>query len=90
MRGRDSSSGMDGEANPGTASLEEATFWRSIYHDIWEMEVRVLNRVTELMAGQSETARREIQLTNIPVIEAQAARFRDRLGYWQTRLEELE
>ena len=90
MRGRDSTSGMEGEANPSTSSIEEATFWRSIYRDLWEMEEKVLSRVKELMATQSETARREVQLTNIPVIEAQAARFRDRLGYWETRLRELE
>ena len=49
----------------------------------------MLARVKELMATQSETARREVRLTNVPVIEAQVARFRDRLGYWKARLEQL-
>ena len=46
--------------------------------------------VMELMHTQSETARREVQLTNVPVIEAQAARFRDRLGFWESRLAQLD
>ena len=41
------------------------------------------------MHTQSETAQREVELTNVPVIEAQAGRFRDRLGYWETRLRQL-
>ena len=89
LRGRDASSGMDGEVDPTDASKEEAVFWTKIYSDIWEMEEKVLTRVQELMATQSETVRREVRLTNVPVIEAQAARFRDRLGYWEARLVEI-
>src|ERR1700694_4298394 len=37
MRGRDPSSGMDGEVDPRTASLEEATFWRKVYVEILAM-----------------------------------------------------
>lgn len=80
---------MDGEVDPAGASKEEAVFWTKIYSDIWEMEEKVLTRVQELMTTQSETVRREVRLTNVPVIEAQAARFRDRLGYWEARLVEI-
>ncbi|GAC1326993.1 MAG: hypothetical protein NVSMB17_00460 [Candidatus Dormibacteria bacterium] len=90
LRGRDATSGLDGEVDPDTASKHEATFWRGIYSDLLAMEEKVLARVNELMESQSETARREVVLTNVPVIEAQAARFRDRLGYWEARLRELE
>jgi hypothetical protein len=89
LRGRDASAGMEGEVDPAGASREEAQFWTGIYSEILEMEEKVLSRVLELMAAQSETARREVQLTNVPVIEAQAARFRDRLGYWQARMREV-
>ncbi|HEV1998485.1 MAG TPA: hypothetical protein VGR61_10200, partial [Candidatus Dormibacteraeota bacterium] len=74
---------------PSAASNDEAVFWTKIYRDIWEMEEKVLGRVKELMLTQSETVRREVRLTNVPVIEAQASRFRDRLGYWEARLVEL-
>ena len=69
---------MDGEVDPGSASREEAQFWTGIYRDLLAMEEKVLAEVKELMAAQSETARNEVRLTNVPVIEAQAARCRHR------------
>ncbi|GAC1575340.1 MAG: hypothetical protein NVS3B24_03850 [Candidatus Dormibacteria bacterium] len=89
MRGRDSSRGMEGEVDPAHASSDEAVFWTRIYREILEMEEKVLARVRELMKEQSETSRREVELTNVPVIEAQATRFRDRLGYWEERLRKV-
>jgi hypothetical protein len=85
-RGGDDSLGMDGEADPATASLEQALFWRDIYADVLVMEVSVLARIHELMAAQSPEARREVELTNVPVVAAQAVRFRSRLGFWEARV----
>lgn len=42
------------------------------------------------METQSDEARREIELTNVPVVVAQAERFRQRLGYWEARIVELD
>jgi hypothetical protein len=42
-----------------------------------------------LMATQSEEGRREVELTNVPVVVAQAERFRQRLGYWEARVHHL-
>jgi len=86
-RGGDASVGMDGEADPATASLEQALFWRDIYTEILTMEESVLARIHQLMTNQSPQARREVELTNVPVVEAQAGRFRVRLGFWQSRVE---
>jgi hypothetical protein len=82
-RGGDDSVGMDGEADPATASLEQALFWRNIYSEILVMELAVLERIQQLMGGQSPQARREVELTNVPVVVAQADRFRSRLGFWE-------
>ena len=41
LRGRDSSSGMDGEVDPAHASKEEAIFWARVYREILEMEEKV-------------------------------------------------
>ena len=82
-RGGDVSIGMDGEPDPATASLELALFWRGIYTEILAMEEAVLERIRQLMATQSRQARREVELTNVPVVVAQADRFRVRLGFWQ-------
>ena len=90
IRGGDDSLGMYGEADPATASLEQALFWRNIYTEILAMEEAVLERIQQLMADQSPQARREVQLTNVPVVVAQAERFRSRLGFWESAYQRLD
>jgi len=83
-RGGDNSLGMEDEADLATASLEQAEFWRNIYTEILAMEEAVLERIRQLMSDQSPEARREVELTNVPVVVAQAERFRSRLGFWES------
>ena len=90
IRGGDSEQGMDDERDISTSSLEEAMFWRRTYKEIVEMEEGVMARVHELMAKQSATTRREVELSNVPVIAGQLERFRFRLGGWEARLRQLE
>jgi len=89
-RGGDVTQAMDGEGDPKSASMEQALFWRQIYQEILAMEEKVLERIRELMSKQSAQARREVELTNVPVVVAQAERFRQRLGFWAARVRELE
>jgi hypothetical protein len=89
-RGGDWTRRMDGEGVPGEANLEQAIYWRQVYTEILAMEEKVLARIRELMLTQSETARREVELTNVPVVVAQEERFRQRLGYWDARVAELK
>lgn len=81
---------MDGEGDPKLANLEQALFWKQIYVEILAMEEKVLVRIQDLMVQQSPEARREVELTNVPVVAAQAERFRQRLGFWTARVHELE
>jgi hypothetical protein len=90
IRGADVKQAMEGEQDIETASLEQAVFWRDTYREILAMEESVMARVVELMAAQSATARREAELSNVPVIAAQVERFRSRLGYWDDRLRRLQ
>jgi len=83
-RGGDNSLGMDDEADPATATLEQALFWRNIYSEILAMEESVLARIHQLMAGQTAEARREVELTSVPVVVSQVARFRARRGIWDS------
>jgi hypothetical protein len=89
VRGGDWSQAMDGEGLPGEATLDHALYWRQIYTEILAMEEKVLDRIRQLMNTQSEEARREVELTNVPVVVAQAERFRQRLGYWEARVFQL-
>ncbi len=81
---------MDGEGVPGDANLQQAVYWSEVYTEILAMEEKVLARIRELMLTQSDTARREVELTNVPVVVAQAERFRQRLGYWVARVADLQ
>jgi hypothetical protein len=89
VRGGDWNQAMDGEGAPADATLEHAIYWRQIYSEILEMEEKVLARIRQLMLKQSAEGQREVELTNIPVVVAQAERFRQRLGYWEARVLEL-
>jgi hypothetical protein len=90
IRGGDDTLGMQDEIDPTSASLEQALFWRTIYTEILEMEESVLARIRQLMAKQSPQARREVELTNVPVVVAQVERFRFRLGLWAIQVEAHE
>ena len=89
-RGGDWTKRMDGEGLPGDSNLAQAVYWSHVYTEILAMEEKVLARIRELMLTQSDTARREVELTNVPVVVAQAERFRQRLGYWDARVEALK
>src|SRR5258706_13041682 len=86
IRGGDWSQPMDGENAPESATIEQAIYWRQIYAEILAMEEKVLARIRELMRNQSDEGRREVELTNVPVVVAQAERFRQRLSYWESRV----
>jgi hypothetical protein len=90
LRGGDTSVRMEGEPDPATATLELALFWRKVYTEILTMEEAVLARIRALMADQSSEARREVELTNVPVVVAQADRFRVRLGFWEECVRALQ
>jgi hypothetical protein len=81
---------MDGESVLADSTLESALYWRQIYNEMLEMEEKVLARIDLLMDAQSEVVRREVALANVPVVVAQADRFRQRLGYWEARVTELD
>ena len=90
VRGGDWAVRMDGEGLPAQASLKQALYWRQIYSEILAMEEKVLVRIRELMDRQSDAGRREVELTNVPVVVAQAEKFRQRLGYWNARVAEFD
>ncbi len=81
---------MDEEGRPEEANLGQALYWTQIYAEILAMEEAVLDRIRQLMRGQSPEARHEVELTNVPVVVAQAERFRRRHGYWEARARELQ
>ncbi|HEY8740636.1 MAG TPA: hypothetical protein VIN56_08605 [Candidatus Dormibacteraeota bacterium] len=89
-RGGDPQQAMVGETEIGSASLEQAHFWRRTYSEILKMEESVMDRIRELMATESVEVRQEVELSNVPVIAAQIERFRQRRKFWAVRVAEIE
>lgn len=83
-RGGENSLGMNDEPDPATDTLEQALFWKNIYTEILTMEEAVLDRINQLKASQSPEARREVELTNVPVVVALVERFRARQAIWDS------
>ena len=54
------------------------------------LELPVNVPVSESSESELPEARTEVELTNVPVVAAQAERFRQRLGFWTARVGELE
>ena len=88
--GRIWSQGADGEGILDDSTLELALYWRQIYSEMLEMEEKVLARIDLLMDSHSEVVKGEVELANVPVVVAQAERFRQRLGFWEARITELD
>jgi hypothetical protein len=89
IRGGDPRQPMDDEIELDLATMEQAVFWTSVYSEILAMEKDVLGRVHMLMARQSPRVRLEVELSNVPVITAQLARFQVRHDAWRARVREL-
>lgn len=89
IRGGDISLGMEDEVVVETADREQAIFWQRIYTEVLAMELSVADHMKLLMNELSPQSRAEVARTNLPVIEAQAEKFKDRLEFWNTRLADL-
>jgi hypothetical protein len=88
-RAGDPNQGMTGEVDLLTSSMAQALFWRQVYAEILALEEKVMARVRELMAAESADVRREVELSNVPVIAAQVDRFRQRHSFWAQRVAHL-
>ena len=84
------SQSLDGEGVLAELTLESALYWRQVYSEMLEMEEKVLARIDLLMDQHSEEVKREVELTNVRAVVAQAERFRQRLGFWEARITELD
>jgi hypothetical protein len=83
-RGADTERPMEGE-DPTIYSPEVSRRWQSAYSELLELETGLLHFLSEHMPRMSADAQREAQLTNLPLIESQVERFRQRLELWRQR-----
>jgi hypothetical protein len=67
-----------------------ARLWENTYGELVDMERKVLAHVLTLMPGLSSSARREAELTNVPMLAQHLQTFMYRRAWWHRRREELD
>jgi hypothetical protein len=72
-----------------TVSVEVARFWQGAYDELVRMEEQLLSQLEKLLPKLSPAARREAELTNLPMINEHLQTFRYRRAHWQVRVAEL-
>lgn len=72
-----------------TTSVVVARFWQSAYDELVRMEEQLLNQLEEMLPRLSPAARREAELTNLPMIADHLQTFKYRRAHWEQRVSQL-
>jgi len=72
-----------------TQSVEVARFWHSAYDELVRMEEQLLSQLEKMLPKLSRAARREAELTNLPMINEHLQTFKYRRAHWHERVESL-
>ena len=72
-----------------TLSVDVARFWQEAYDELVTMEEKLLAQLESMLPKLSPAARREAELTNLPMINDHLQMFRYRRAHWHSRLEQL-
>jgi hypothetical protein len=70
-------------------SLEVARFWQEAYDELVRMEEKLLGQLESMLPRLSPAARREAELTNLPMINDHLQTFRYRRAHWRQRVDAL-
>jgi hypothetical protein len=72
-----------------TTSVVVARFWQGAYDELVRMEEQLLSQLEEMLPMLSPAARREAELTNLPMIADHLQTFKYRRAHWQERVSQL-
>jgi len=72
-----------------TISVEVARFWEDAYDELVTMEEKLLSQLEAMLPRLSPAARREAELTNLPMINDHLQTFRYRRAHWKQRVDAL-
>jgi hypothetical protein len=79
---------LQGE-NPDTDYPDDARHWLAVYKELLGFKHDMIGQLRDRLADLSESARTEVEGTDIPVMQSEASRFERRLDFWKERLQEL-
>jgi hypothetical protein len=72
-----------------TVSVEVARFWQGAYDELVRMEEKLLAQLESMLPRLSPAAKREAELTNLPMINEHLQMFRYRRAHWKQRVDAL-
>jgi len=72
-----------------TMSVEVARFWQEAYDELVRMEEQLLTQLEAMLPKLSPAARREAELTDLPMINDHLQTFRYRRAHWTQRVDAL-
>jgi len=72
-----------------TRSVEVARFWHSAYEELVRMEEHLLGQLERMLPKLSPAARREAELTDLPMLNEHLQMFKYRRAHWHQRVESL-
>jgi hypothetical protein len=73
-----------------TLSIEVAKFWHNAYDELVRMEEQLLTQLESMLPKLSHAARREAELTNLPMINEHLQTFKYRRAHWSERVASLD
>ena len=71
--------------DPEHAEPGDAQHWALVYAELLQTKTQLIANLRELMKGQSQPARDELERMDVRMLELQIDRFRRRLAYWQSQ-----
>ncbi len=79
---------LDGE-DLETPYLEDAQMWLSVYTELLQFKETLLRDTARALETMSPQGYEEVSKTDAVLLDAEAQRFRQRLGMWKQRCAEL-
>ncbi len=73
--------------NPDDVQPGDAEHWVNVYTELLATKRQLVNNLRELMEGQSQAAREELERADVRMLTLQMQRFERRLGLWRSKLE---
>ena len=84
---------VEGHPLPGenldTLHLDDADHWISVYRELLGFKEALIDEMNARLKSMPPAAVEEVRGSDALVLEAEAKRFRDRLGKWERRRTEL-
>ena len=76
-------------ANQAEVTIAQAQNMIEIYAEILAMDVKIMERIRQLVVQQSDNGSREAVLVNLRLMLAQMEKIGRRIAYWNSRVRKL-